>query len=160
MKSNAKTIKYGGDPALLPIRDSEVTFLVRFLHQLSCKLNLMVIFSIFFLTFHITSCQFLPVPTRNQSKLAQKWNRWSFDTSTATSTDDLTDIRQINGTLYSKTTRSSSENLFETACVVQDNHFGGHFLAFVVLFVGCSELRVIFTYFIRIYNCLCEGFSF
>uniref|UniRef100_A0A336LQY2 CSON001502 protein n=1 Tax=Culicoides sonorensis TaxID=179676 RepID=A0A336LQY2_CULSO len=41
MKNNIKTIKFGGDPALLPIRDSEVTFLVRFLHQLSCKLNLM-----------------------------------------------------------------------------------------------------------------------
>ncbi|XP_063707848.1 sphingomyelin phosphodiesterase 4 [Culicoides brevitarsis] len=41
MKNNSKTLKYGGDPALLPIGDAEVTFLVRFLHQLSCKLNLM-----------------------------------------------------------------------------------------------------------------------
>lgn len=47
MKNNVSTLEYKGDPALLPIRDAEVTVLVRFLHQLSCKLNLMVSLVVF-----------------------------------------------------------------------------------------------------------------
>ncbi|XP_055606110.1 sphingomyelin phosphodiesterase 4 [Uranotaenia lowii] len=41
MKTRQSTLQYTGDPALLPIRANEFTFLVRFLHQLSSKLNLM-----------------------------------------------------------------------------------------------------------------------
>lgn len=41
MRHRARNIKYTGDPALIPIQTNECTFLVRFLHQLSCKLNLM-----------------------------------------------------------------------------------------------------------------------
>ncbi|XP_062537156.1 sphingomyelin phosphodiesterase 4 [Armigeres subalbatus] len=41
MKLRKSTLRYTGDPALLPITSTEFTFLVRFLHQLSCKLNLM-----------------------------------------------------------------------------------------------------------------------
>lgn len=42
MRNNIKNIKYGGDPALIPINDTkEIIALVRFLHQASCKLNLM-----------------------------------------------------------------------------------------------------------------------
>ena len=42
MRAQSKLITYTGDPALIPIMGNEFTFLVRFLHQLSCKLNLMV----------------------------------------------------------------------------------------------------------------------
>jgi sphingomyelin phosphodiesterase 4 len=42
MKQQFQNISYTGDPALLPIMDCEVRFLVRFLHQISCKLNEMV----------------------------------------------------------------------------------------------------------------------
>lgn len=42
MKQQLKNISYTGDPFLLPIMDNEVRFLVRFLHQVSCKLNEMV----------------------------------------------------------------------------------------------------------------------
>lgn len=31
-----------GDPALIPIQSNEITFLVRFLYQVSQKLNIMV----------------------------------------------------------------------------------------------------------------------
>ncbi|XP_058818263.1 sphingomyelin phosphodiesterase 4 [Topomyia yanbarensis] len=41
MKRRKNLLCYTGDPALLPITGTEFTFLVRFLHQLSCKLNLM-----------------------------------------------------------------------------------------------------------------------
>lgn len=41
MKLRKNTLCYTGDPALLPIASTEFTFLVRFLHQLSSKLNLM-----------------------------------------------------------------------------------------------------------------------
>lgn len=41
MKLRKNNLRYTGDPALLPITSTEFTFLVRFLHQLSCKLNLM-----------------------------------------------------------------------------------------------------------------------
>lgn len=42
MRNNLKNIKYSGDPALIPINDTkEITTLVRFLHQVSSKLNLM-----------------------------------------------------------------------------------------------------------------------
>ncbi|XP_058443755.1 sphingomyelin phosphodiesterase 4 [Malaya genurostris] len=41
MKHRKNLLRYTGDPALLPIGGTEFTFLVRFLHQLSCKLNLM-----------------------------------------------------------------------------------------------------------------------
>ncbi|XP_055525669.1 sphingomyelin phosphodiesterase 4 isoform X2 [Wyeomyia smithii] len=41
MKNQKARIRYTGDPALLPIKSTEFTFLVRFLHQLSCQLNLM-----------------------------------------------------------------------------------------------------------------------
>ncbi|XP_055625696.1 sphingomyelin phosphodiesterase 4 [Toxorhynchites rutilus septentrionalis] len=41
MKQRKAMLRYTGDPALLPITSSEFTFLVRFLHQLSCKLNVM-----------------------------------------------------------------------------------------------------------------------
>lgn len=39
MKSQLSKISYTGDPALIPIMDYEVKFLVRFLYQVSCKLN-------------------------------------------------------------------------------------------------------------------------
>ncbi|GAB0094643.1 Sphingomyelin phosphodiesterase 4 [Sergentomyia squamirostris] len=39
--SKSKILDYRGDPDLLPIQSNECTPLVRFLHQLSCKLNLM-----------------------------------------------------------------------------------------------------------------------
>lgn len=39
VKSHLSKISYTGDPALLPIMDSEVKFLVRFLYQVSSKLN-------------------------------------------------------------------------------------------------------------------------
>lgn len=42
MKQRMLNISYTGDPFLLPIMQSEVRFLVRFLHQVSCKLNEMV----------------------------------------------------------------------------------------------------------------------
>ncbi|XP_053681568.1 sphingomyelin phosphodiesterase 4 isoform X2 [Sabethes cyaneus] len=41
MRSRKVLIRYTGDPALLPIKSTEFTFMVRFLHQLSCKLNIM-----------------------------------------------------------------------------------------------------------------------
>ncbi|XP_065075055.1 sphingomyelin phosphodiesterase 4 [Ochlerotatus camptorhynchus] len=41
MKLRKNTLRYTGDPALLPIASTEFTFLVRFLHQLSSKVNLM-----------------------------------------------------------------------------------------------------------------------
>lgn len=41
MRQRKALLRYTGDPALLPITSFEFTFLVRFLHQLSCKLNLM-----------------------------------------------------------------------------------------------------------------------
>lgn len=39
IKSQLNKIKYTGDPALIPIMDSEVKFLVRFFYQVSSKLN-------------------------------------------------------------------------------------------------------------------------
>lgn len=39
MRNNIANIKSTIDPALLPIQSQECTFLVRFLHQVSCKLN-------------------------------------------------------------------------------------------------------------------------
>uniref|UniRef100_A0A1B0CYY0 Uncharacterized protein n=1 Tax=Phlebotomus papatasi TaxID=29031 RepID=A0A1B0CYY0_PHLPP len=39
--TKSKILDYRGDPDLMPIRSNECTPLVRFLHQLSCKLNLM-----------------------------------------------------------------------------------------------------------------------
>jgi sphingomyelin phosphodiesterase 4 len=42
MKSRSRLLTYKGDPALKPITSGENVFLVRFLHQFSCKLNLMV----------------------------------------------------------------------------------------------------------------------
>jgi len=42
MMKRIKDIKYTGDPTLIPIQNNEFTFLVRFLHQVSCKLNIMV----------------------------------------------------------------------------------------------------------------------
>lgn len=48
MKKRTKEIKYMGDPALIPIQTNEITFLVRFLYQVSHKLNIMVISFFFF----------------------------------------------------------------------------------------------------------------
>lgn len=42
MKSQTRNISYTGDPFLLPIMSTEVKFLVRFLHQISSKLNIVV----------------------------------------------------------------------------------------------------------------------
>lgn len=42
MKQRLQSITYTGDPFLLPIMSHEVKFLVRFLHQVSCKVNEMV----------------------------------------------------------------------------------------------------------------------
>lgn len=42
MKQQLQNVSYTGDPFLLPIGSHEVRFLVRFLHQISCKLNEMV----------------------------------------------------------------------------------------------------------------------
>jgi sphingomyelin phosphodiesterase 4 len=39
MKSQVSKISYTGDPELLPIMDHEIKWLVRFLYQVSCKLN-------------------------------------------------------------------------------------------------------------------------
>lgn len=41
MRKRQKTMKYNIDPAIVPIRGNEVTFLVRFLHQCSTKLDIM-----------------------------------------------------------------------------------------------------------------------
>lgn len=43
MKNQLNNISYSGDPALIPIMNSEITVLVRLLHELACKLNVMVI---------------------------------------------------------------------------------------------------------------------
>ena len=42
MKNQLNNISYSGDPALIPIMNSEITVLVRLLHELACKLNVMV----------------------------------------------------------------------------------------------------------------------
>jgi Mitochondrial-associated sphingomyelin phosphodiesterase len=42
MKQRLHNITYTGDPFLLPVRDNEVRCLVRFFHQVSCKINEMV----------------------------------------------------------------------------------------------------------------------
>uniref|UniRef100_A0A1Q3F087 Putative sphingomyelin phosphodiesterase 4-like isoform x1 n=1 Tax=Culex tarsalis TaxID=7177 RepID=A0A1Q3F087_CULTA len=41
MRQRQSQLRYTGDPALLPIQSTEFTFLVRFLHQCSAKLNFM-----------------------------------------------------------------------------------------------------------------------
>lgn len=41
MRKRQKTMKYNIDPAIIPIQSNEVTFLVRFLHQCSTKLDIM-----------------------------------------------------------------------------------------------------------------------
>ncbi|EDS26945.1 conserved hypothetical protein [Culex quinquefasciatus] len=41
MRQRQRQLRYTGDPALLPIQSTEFTFLVRFLHQCSAKLNFM-----------------------------------------------------------------------------------------------------------------------
>lgn len=42
MKKRVMDVQYMGDPALIPIRNSEVTFLVRFFHVVATKINEMV----------------------------------------------------------------------------------------------------------------------
>lgn len=42
MKQRIQSIAYSGDPFLMPIMSHEIKFLVRFLHQVSCKVNEMV----------------------------------------------------------------------------------------------------------------------
>lgn len=42
MKMKVRSLHYTGDPDLLPIKNDEITFLVRFFYQMSYKMNYMV----------------------------------------------------------------------------------------------------------------------
>lgn len=72
MKNRLKTLRYNVDPAIVPIQSSEVAFLVRFLYQMSSKLNIMVGF-FFLYTNYIWSIKILSLQFHRQ--LNDYWHR-------------------------------------------------------------------------------------